>query len=101
MNVAYLSIGSNIGDRLDYLKQSVGMLMDSERWDPMSSVSSVYETDPVGYVDQGAFLNIVVELKTLLAPHDLLKKCNEIEDKLGRTRKIRGVPTVDLDILII
>ncbi|WP_313894882.1 2-amino-4-hydroxy-6-hydroxymethyldihydropteridine diphosphokinase [Psychrobacillus sp.] len=100
MNVAYLSIGSNIGERLDYLKQSVGMLMGSKDIQ-VSSVSSVYETDPVGYVDQAAFLNIVVELKTLLAPHDLLKKCNEIEDELGRTRKIRWGPrTVDLDILL-
>lgn len=100
MNVAFLSIGSNIGDRLDYLKQSVSLLIGSKDVQ-VSRVSSVYETDPVGYVDQAAFLNIVVELKTLLVPHDLLKKCNEIEDELGRTRKIRWGPrTVDLDILL-
>ena len=67
----------------------------------MRQVSSIYETDPVGYVDQDAFLNIVVELETSLTPHELLKKCNEIEAELGRTREIHWGPrTVDLDILL-
>ncbi|WP_391118884.1 2-amino-4-hydroxy-6-hydroxymethyldihydropteridine diphosphokinase [Psychrobacillus sp. L3] len=100
MNRAYLSLGSNIGDRLDYLRRAVQLLRESESVQ-MNKVSSVYETDPVGYVDQGAFLNVVVELETLLSPHQLLKKCNEIEEDLGRTRDIHWGPrTVDLDILL-
>lgn len=100
MNLAYLSLGSNIGDRFDYLRSSVQLLNDSEGIQ-VKRVSSVYETDPVGYVDQAAFLNIVVELKTFLSPHDLLKRCNEIEEENGRIRELRWGPrTVDLDILL-
>ncbi|TQR18223.1 2-amino-4-hydroxy-6-hydroxymethyldihydropteridine diphosphokinase [Psychrobacillus vulpis] len=100
MNIAYISIGSNIGNRFDYLVQSVNLLNDTLGID-VNRASSVYETDPVGYVDQAAFLNIVVELKTQLTPHELLMRCNEIEEELGRTREIRWGPrTVDLDILL-
>ena len=83
MNRAYISLGSNIGDRLHYLQQAVQLLTVTEGIH-VNQVSSVYETDPVGYVDQAAFLNMVVELETLLTPHELLKKCNEIETELGR-----------------
>ena len=100
MNIAYISLGSNIGNRLQYLQQAVRLLQD-EKNVKVRQVSSVYETDPVGYVDQDAFLNIVVELETSLTPHELLKKCNEIEAELGRTREIHWGPrTVDLDILL-
>lgn len=100
MNVAYISLGSNIGNRLEYLQEAVGLLKETQQIDVLK-VSSVYETAPVGYVDQAAFLNIVVELKTLFTPHELLSKCNEIEDLLGRKRIVRWGPrTVDLDILL-
>lgn len=100
MNIAYISLGSNIGDRLHYLQQAVQLLRESANVEVIK-VSSVYETDPVGYVDQAAFLNIVVELETLLLPHELLKKCNDIEAELGRTREVLWGPrTVDLDILL-
>lgn len=100
MNIAYLSLGSNIGNRLDYLKKAVKLLNDTESI-IVNRVSSVYETDPVGYEEQAPFLNIVVELETRLTPHELLKRCNRIEDELGRTRDIRWGPrTVDLDILL-
>jgi 2-amino-4-hydroxy-6-hydroxymethyldihydropteridine diphosphokinase len=100
MNIAYLSLGSNIGDRFYYLRRSVQLLKETGSI-RVNQVSSVYETDPVGYVDQAAFLNIVVELETQLTPHELLKKCNEVEEELGRTREIRWGPrTVDLDILL-
>lgn len=100
MNVAYISLGSNIGNRLEFLQEAVGLLKETQQIDVLE-VSSVYETAPVGYVDQAAFLNIVVELKTLFTPHELLSKCNEIEDLLGRKRIVRWGPrTVDLDILL-
>lgn len=100
MNLAYISLGSNIGNRLEFLQEAVGLLKETKQIDVLK-VSSVYETAPVGYVDQAAFLNIVVELKTLYTPHELLSKCNEIEDLLGRKRVVRWGPrTVDLDILL-
>ncbi|WP_144513499.1 2-amino-4-hydroxy-6-hydroxymethyldihydropteridine diphosphokinase [Bacillus sp. FJAT-22090] len=100
MNIAYVSLGSNIGNRLHYLQRAVQLLRESSRIE-VEKVSSIYETDPVGYVDQSPFLNMVVELKTSLSPHELLKKCNEIEAELGRTREIHWGPrTVDLDILL-
>lgn len=100
MNLAYISLGSNIGNRLEFLQEAVGLLKETKQIE-VKRISSVYETDPVGYVDQAAFLNIVVELKTLYSPHELLKKCNEIEDLLGRKRLVRWGPrTVDLDILL-
>ncbi|MBD7946235.1 MULTISPECIES: 2-amino-4-hydroxy-6-hydroxymethyldihydropteridine diphosphokinase [Psychrobacillus] len=100
MNLAYISLGSNIGNRLEFLQEAVGLLKETKQIE-VKRMSSVYETDPVGYVDQAAFLNIVVELETLYTPHELLKKCNEIEDLLGRKRLVRWGPrTVDLDILL-
>ena len=100
MNRAYISLGSNIGDRFHYLQKAVQILTATEDIN-VNQVSSVYETDPVGYVDQAAFLNMVVELETLLTPHELLKKCNEIETELGRMRNIHWGPrTLDLDILL-
>ncbi len=100
MSIAYLSLGSNIDDRLYHLQQAV-ILLSEENTIEVKKVSSVYETDPVGYLDQASFLNIVVELETNLSPHNLLKKCNEIENTLGRKRDIRWGPrTVDLDILL-
>lgn len=100
MNLAYISLGSNIGNRLEFLQEAVGLLKETKQIE-VKRISSVYETDPVGYVDQAAFLNIVVELETLYSPHELLKKCNQIEDLLGRKRLVRWGPrTVDLDILL-
>ena len=100
MNKAYISLGSNIGNRLEFLQEAVILLEKAKEID-VTKVSAVYETDPVGYVEQAAFLNIVIEIKTLFSPHELLAKCNEIEDLLGRKRVVRWGPrTVDLDILL-
>lgn len=100
MNEAFISIGSNIGERNTYLKQAVQAL--NERTDTtVEKVSSIYETAPVGYVDQADFLNIVISIQTMLSAQDLLGVCQEIEQELGRERTIRWGPrTVDLDILL-
>lgn len=91
---AFISIGSNLGDRLRYLSDAVESLPD------VVAVSPVYETDPVGGPDQGAFLNIVVELRTNIAPNDLLGLCHRIEMAAHRVREVRWGPrTVDLDII--
>lgn len=101
MSTAYVSLGSNQGDRLQLLRSAVTMLRDTASID-VTRISSVYETDPVGYQDQPPFLNIVVEVETSLAPHALLKACQSIERALGRVRTIRWGPrTIDLDILLV
>lgn len=100
MNEAFISIGSNIGERNVYLAQAVQVL--NQRTDTtVEKVSSVYETAPVGYTDQAAFLNMVISIQTTLSARDLLVVCQEIEHELGRERTIRWGPrTVDLDILL-
>lgn len=100
MNTVFISLGSNIGNRLQYLQRAVSLLELVGQVNVVK-VSSVYETDPVGYEEQAAFLNMVVEVETSLTPHEILKKCNEIEAELGRTREVHWGPrTVDLDILL-
>jgi len=100
MNNAYISIGSNIGDRLHHLAEAVRALDSHERIE-VTKVSSIYETAPVGYTDQADFLNLTVCVETSLDPYELLKACQYIENGLGRVRDIRWGPrTVDLDILL-
>ncbi|MCM3745630.1 2-amino-4-hydroxy-6-hydroxymethyldihydropteridine diphosphokinase [Sporosarcina luteola] len=100
MNTAYLSIGSNIGDRLHHLKEAVRALHSHEEIEVMK-VSSIYETVPVGFTEQADFLNMAVSVATSLDPFQLLAACQQIESGLGRVREIRWGPrTVDLDILL-
>ncbi|EEL52564.1 2-amino-4-hydroxy-6- hydroxymethyldihydropteridine pyrophosphokinase [Bacillus cereus Rock3-44] len=67
----------------------------------MEDISSVYETDPVGYTDQNRFLNLVIKISTNLLPQELLVVTQKVEVGLGRKREIRWGPrTVDLDILL-
>ena len=98
--IAYLSLGSNIDDRLGYLRDAVRLLQEDEQI-TVSAVSSVYETDPVGYTEQENFLNIVIQVNTSYTAEELLVKCLGVEKILGRKREIRWGPrTVDLDILL-
>lgn len=91
---AFLGLGTNLGDRRRYLRDAVGALVD------LVAVSPVYETEPVGGPEQGAYLNIVVELNTAQAPDDLLEVCWELERSAGRERIERWGPrTLDVDIL--
>jgi len=100
MNVAYLSLGSNLGDRKAQLQEAVRLLQANPSIFNMR-MSSIYETAPVGYLDQHAFLNLVVRLETNLSPLRLLDACQEIEQALHRERLVRWGPrTVDLDVLL-
>lgn len=100
MNTAYLSIGTNMGDREEYLKLAIGSLRATEGVESVEA-SSIYETVPVGVTDQADFLNIVVRVETVLEPFELLAECQRIEQELGRVRTIRWGPrTADLDILL-
>ncbi|MBD1383198.1 2-amino-4-hydroxy-6-hydroxymethyldihydropteridine diphosphokinase [Metabacillus arenae] len=97
-SIAYLSLGSNIDDREYFLKEAITALRDCGE---ITNISSIYETDPVGYTDQNQFLNLVIEIKTDLSASELLVETQKIEKGLGRTRKIKWGPrTLDLDILL-
>lgn len=100
MRNTFISIGSNIGDRLHHLKEAIRLLHATEELS-VAMISSIYETAPVGYTDQADFLNIVIGVETELDALSLLAVCQEIELELGRVRDIRWGPrTVDLDILL-
>ncbi|TFD98370.1 2-amino-4-hydroxy-6-hydroxymethyldihydropteridine diphosphokinase [Jeotgalibacillus salarius] len=100
MHTAYLSLGSNIGDSKDNLQGAV-RLLDAGSSIEVTKVSSIYETDPVGFTDQQVFLNIAIEVKTTLAAEELLDEAQKIEQSLGRERKVHWGPrTIDLDILL-
>jgi len=67
----------------------------------VKTVSSVYETEPVGYKDQAAFLNVVVEIETDEHPPKLLRRLQHIEERVGRTHKVHLQPReIDIDILL-
>ncbi|GAA5345764.1 2-amino-4-hydroxy-6-hydroxymethyldihydropteridine diphosphokinase [Planifilum fimeticola] len=97
---AYLGLGSNLGDRLDHLRRGVELLQ-SHQAIRITRVSSIYETAPVGPVEQPDFLNLVVAADTTLSPEELLSVAQEIERRLHRVRTIRWGPrTLDIDILL-
>jgi 2-amino-4-hydroxy-6-hydroxymethyldihydropteridine diphosphokinase len=90
----FLGLGSNLGERETHLRGAVAAL------EGVVAVSGLYETDPVGGPDQGAFLNIVVELETDLDAQDLLGECRRLETEARRVREIRWGPrTLDVDVL--
>ncbi|MCG5105140.1 2-amino-4-hydroxy-6-hydroxymethyldihydropteridine diphosphokinase [Oceanobacillus alkalisoli] len=100
MNKAYIALGTNIEPRDFYLSEALNLLEAHESI-AIQQRSSIYETDPVGFLDQADFLNMVIEIQTLLDPLELLDTTQGIEEKLGRTRDIRfGPRTIDLDILL-
>lgn len=97
---AYLGLGSNIGDRAHQLQQAI-RIIDQYQYIDVTSISPIYETEPVGYTDQPQFLNLCIEIETTLNPQELLKRCLETEEALHRVRKIRWGPrTLDVDILL-
>jgi 2-amino-4-hydroxy-6-hydroxymethyldihydropteridine diphosphokinase len=91
---AFLSLGSNLGDRRALLRDAVDSLPD------VVAVSPVYETAPVGGPEQDNFLNLVVQLETSLSPHQLLGVCHRVESSAERVREVRWGPrTLDIDII--
>src|SRR5215204_3828724 len=98
---AYVGLGSNLGDRAGYLLLAVRGMLDAGL--DVIRLSSIYETEPVEYEQQPAFLNTVAELRgsTLPSPELTLARLLRIEYALGRTRDVRmGPRTIDLDLLI-
>lgn len=97
---AYIALGSNLGDREGYLSAAVSQI-SGLRETRLKAVSKVYETKPVGYAEQGSFLNMAVCVETGLEPASLLEELQRIERSLDRVRYIHWGPrTIDLDILL-
>lgn len=96
---AYLSLGSNLGNREETLRKAVRQLAAADGVNTLA-VSSLYETEPWGKKDQPSFLNIAVSLQTTLTPEELLALAQAVETELGRVRHERWGPrTIDVDIL--
>ncbi len=96
---AYLSLGSNIGDRIGYLRKSVRSLSALSR-SRQVELSSVYESEPVGYADQPKFLNVAAIVSTPISVSDLLRRLKVIERDLGRVPRERWREReIDIDII--
>ena len=93
----YLALGTNLGDRVANLDEAVETISSKVH---TLRRSPIYETDPVGYLDQGQFLNQVIQAETDLTPVDLLDFLKASERKIGRTPTFRDGPRkIDIDIL--
>lgn len=98
MKNAYLSLGSNLGDRDAHLAQAMERLEAAGI--RILRRSSIYETQPQGHLDQPWFLNMVLEVETDLTPLELLAQTQKIEKELGRERTVpQGPRIIDIDIL--
>lgn len=101
MSVAFLSLGSNKGDRLSVIQQAVNFL-SADNSIEIAAASSFYETEPWGKKNQNWFVNAVIAVRTELSPVELLRVCQDIEAKLGRKRESEehwGERPIDIDIL--
>ena len=97
---AFVGIGSNLGDREGNLRRAIDVL-SAEEGIEVVAVSELRETEPVGPVEQGPFLNGAVQLETSLGPRELLARLLAVENRLGRVRGERWGPrTIDLDLLL-
>ena len=96
--LVYIGLGSNVGDRKFHIDRALDLLAKTVA---IRAVSSIYETDPVGYKIQAPFLNGAAEIQTLTSPQDLLKRLKKIETEVGRQPRFRWGPReIDLDILM-
>lgn len=98
----FLSLGSNLGDRLSNIQQAVSTLSMLDEVNIVKT-SSFYETEPWGNKKQNWFVNCAVALDTVLSPEELLKKCQKIELTLGRIRNQKErwqERAIDIDILM-
>ena len=101
MAVVYIGLGSNLGRKKANIRRAIKLL--SKKKDiKILKVSSLYETEPVGYVKQDWFVNACLKAETNLSPRQLLTTLKDIEKKLKRKRKLIkwGPRTIDLDILL-
>ena len=98
MTIAYLCLGSNLGDREENLCQALALLSPKIA---VEKVSAIYETEPVGYKEQPLFLNLVCRIATDLPPDELLCFVKDIETEMGRIPSFPNAPRIiDIDILL-
>jgi 2-amino-4-hydroxy-6-hydroxymethyldihydropteridine diphosphokinase len=100
MAIAYIGLGSNLGDRADNLDKAIRRLASRS---PVTILerSSILETEPVDYLDQPRFLNQIIKIETGLYPRDLLQALKHAEADLGRKKSLpKGPRSIDLDILL-
>jgi 2-amino-4-hydroxy-6-hydroxymethyldihydropteridine diphosphokinase len=99
MPTTYLALGSNIGDREKNLREAIRLLRESAL--QITKISSIYETEPVDYLDQPWFLNAVLEAQTNLPAAELLALLRRIESQMGSKKAFaKGPRMIDLDILL-
>ena len=100
LNIAYIGIGSNEGDRLANIKNAISMISNLDDC-IVKKVSSIYETLPFGKIDQQNFYNAVIKIRTEISVKDLFIALKEIENKIGRIQREKWGPReIDLDILL-
>lgn len=101
VNIAYLGLGSNVGDREEYLEQAIFLLEKNPKVEVLKRSSSLETEAEGGKGDQPMFINGALEIRTKLSPQELLNLTQEIETTLGREREIEWGPrTIDIDILL-
>lgn len=97
MNDIFLSLGTNVGDRLINIKNTVIELKNILR---VEKISYIYETEPWGYIDQNKFLNLCIQGSTDMGPQELLIEMKKLEAKIGREKTFQWGPRlIDIDIL--
>ena len=98
-HIAYIGIGSNLGDKLSQCERAVSEILRIDRHKLLAK-SSLFKTQPIGYTPQDWFVNGVLKIETDLEALELLRTLKTIESKLGRTETFRWGPrAIDLDIL--
>lgn len=99
-HTAYIALGSNMGDKKNNIEMAIKEIEESEGI-KVTKVAPIYETKPVGYLEQDNFLNCAIEIKTLMLPTELIEFLLDIEKNLKRERVIKWGPrTIDLDVLL-
>lgn len=100
MHTVYLGLGSNQSDPISQIKNATDLIEKIET-SKITKKSSLYESLPVGYLDQPNFINQVISLQTSLSPAELFERFQQIEFQLKRVKKIvNGPRTIDIDILL-
>ena len=99
-HIAYIGVGSNIGDKAHRCEQGIAEILKVDRTTLLAR-SSLYKTQPVGHLPQDWFVNGVIKIETDLEALDLLRSMKEIENRLGRRKTFHWGPrTLDLDLLL-
>jgi 2-amino-4-hydroxy-6-hydroxymethyldihydropteridine diphosphokinase len=100
MPIAYVGLGSNIGDKAGNMMRALEILGQFDGL-KVTKISSFYETEPVGYEDQNWFVNAVAQIETIFPPEELLSMLKKTEQVIGRRETIRWGPReIDLDLLM-